>query len=202
MEFKYSTKDVLYDISSMREYAKQLIGSNKEYEEFLKFILTQDYYNDDDLPLPTIKELEKETGFKYQTIRKFVQNIYSDLYNAQQEDKIDFCIKNIEYTFYMRYFDKSASVTVKNLPVLPRVGEEIDIPFFRTMVGTTSFYVDTIYHDLTDQRQKITIYLKPGSFNHYWKIRKDEAILKGQISRDEYWDHMDYDAKERLNLRW
>ncbi|MBN2835294.1 MAG: hypothetical protein JXR48_10040 [Candidatus Delongbacteria bacterium] len=192
------TKDVIYDISSMREFAKQLLGCNKEYEEFLKYILEKDYYYDEDLQLPTIKQLEQETGLKYTTIRKYVQSIYRDLHDS---DNLDFFIYQTEYTFYMRYFDKRASVTLKRLPVIPRVGEQIDIPFFRTKVGTTSFFMDEIYHHLSEKKQEITFYLKPGRFNHYWKIRKDEAILKGEINRDEYWDHMDFDAKEKLHLR-
>lgn len=167
----------------------------------MKYILSKDYYHDEDLPLPTIKQLEQETGLKYTTIRKYIQKIYKDLYYAQAEGEIDFIINKVEYSFYLRYFDQSASVTLKNLHVVPRVGEEVDIPFFRTMVGTTSFLVDEIYHHFTDHKQRIIFYLKPASYNHYWKIRKDEAILKGQINRGEYWNHMDYDAKEKLGLR-
>ena len=53
----YSSKEMIFDIGSMKTYAKQLIGKGKPYEPLLIEILNQDYFYNDEKPLPTLNEL-------------------------------------------------------------------------------------------------------------------------------------------------
>lgn len=84
---------------------------------------------------------------------------------------------------------------------MPRVGENIEIPYFQAKIGCQMFYVDSIHHFLEDKKQKIGIFLRSGSFNQYLHLRKDEAYLKREITDEEFRAPMDYTVKEKLKLR-
>jgi len=202
MELKYSTKELLRDIKNMKAFAKQLLGKEKNYEQFLKYVLKLNYYKDGVYTPISIKEIQHETGLKYPIIRKYLHQIYEDLL-GNDENQIDFSVQKVEYTFFLHYFDESAYFTVNHLPVVPRVGEQVEIPYFKAKVGTVSFHVDSIYYTFTDELQTVDIYLSPGKYNHYWPKRKDEAYLKGEITLHEYFSVKDYSLKEKLKLdRW
>jgi len=198
MNNKLSTKNVLSNIVSMKSFVKQLLNRGKDYDSLIKYITSPDFC-DEDTPLPAIKEVQKEMGLSYSVLRRKLFSIYEDLYN-HDEIGIDFSIKKTEYWFHMRYFDNQAYLVLSDLPRVPRIGEHMSIPFFSAKVGTDSFYVHDISHYLTDTKQIIHITLNPGMYNHFWRLRKDEAFLKGDISWDDYFDHMDHDIKEKLRL--
>lgn len=202
MEKTLSSKGVLLDISSMRGFASQLLGKGKRYEALLRLIIEKDYYNDNDLPLPSLKELQERLGLKYALVRKHLFEIYDDLLD-HQENSIDFSIKSVEYVFGMWYFDNYVSLVINQLPVMPRVGEQMWIPYFKEKVGTNLFFVDSVHHYFNDTKQSISISLSPGSYNSFWAIRKDEAYLKGEISSNEYFTSKDDNAKKKLGYkRW
>lgn len=198
MEESLSTRKVLYDIALMKQFAKQLLGKGKEYEKLLSFICEQNY-DDEDIKIPPLKEIQLELGISYGVFKRLLLKIYEDLYELELNE-VGFTIKKTEYWLRMFYFDNYACVILNELPIIPRVGEYIEVPFFSAKVGTTSFYVHSIQHRLSTTKQIIDITLNPGMYNYYWRIRKDEAFLKAEITWDEYFDHMDYDTKKKLKL--
>ena len=48
-------------------------------------------------------------------------------------------------------------------------------------------HVDEIYHKLNDNEQQIHISLKRGSYDSYWKLRKDQALATHEISWSLKW---------------
>ena len=200
MENFKSSKGVLLDISSMRNFAIQLIGKGKKYEALLKLIVEKDYYNDDGLKLPSINEIKERLGMSYEKVRKQLFEIYDDLLN-HTENNIVFSLKKVEYVFFLTYFDNNAILTINELPVMPRIGEQIWIPYFKEKVGTDLFFVNSVDHYFYDTKQSISISLSPGSYNYYWKIRKDEAYLKGEISTFEYYQSKDNQIRNNLGYK-
>ena len=198
MDKSISTKKVLYNISSMRDFALQLLDNGKDYNELLKYLCENDYYNEDST-LPPLKIIQEELGISYSVLKRQLLNIYDDLYK-HDESGIEFSIKKTEYWFRMYYFDNYACVILNDLPKIPRIGEHIEIPFFSAKVDTDSFYIHDIQHRLMDNKQIIDITLNPGMYNLYWRIRKDEVFTKGEITWDDYFDHMDYHVKKKLKL--
>lgn len=198
MEQKLYSKDILIDIKSMVGFARQLLGRGKTYENLLSHFLSK--YCNDDVDLPSLKLLQSELNTTYTILHKQIQSIYEDLMNYE-ESEIDYSVKKVEYIFSLRYFDSYKTFKLDYLPVVPRVGENIEIPFCRAILGTQFFHVDSIHHYITAEKQVIGIWLRHGGYNHYFKWRKDEAYLKHEISRDEYYSPMDYNIKEKLKLR-
>lgn len=194
-----TTKGMLLDISAMRSQALQLLNRGKEYDDFLNYWLSKYNYWDDDSSFPTLKEVSSETGLSNSKLKRFVKLIFDDLILGKDEG-VEIIMNKIEYMFWMTYFDKSHVFIVKDLPVVPRVGEEVDLPFFKNTVGTTSFYVESVKHEFQDAKQYVVIRLKSGEYNKYWHIRKDEALIKGELHWRDFYSLMDYQLKEKLGL--
>lgn len=200
MDKKLSSTGIIRDISSMREFAKNLLGKGKEYDELLSLIIEKNYYYDDDLRLLKVKDLQEKTNKTYSNIRKQLYEIYNDLLNHEDID-IEFSIKKVEYVFIMHYFDNYTWFVLDNLPIMPRIGEEIDIPFFMGKMDNSRYYVESIDHYFSDTKQSIRITLNPDSPHPYFRLRKDEAYLKREITHDEYYSKKDWKIREKLKLR-
>lgn len=85
------------------------------------------------------------------------------------------------------------------LSQIPRIGENITVPFLEAEIGCNCFYVQDIRHHFGGIIHTIDIDLKGGFFNSYWYFRKHEAFEKGEIGFGERLS--EYQMKERLGLR-
>jgi hypothetical protein len=197
METLLSSKQIIIDISSMRNIAILLFGKGKDYEPLLEAILSKNYYYTENHLLPSLKELQEKIGLKYPVIRKYLNNIYTDLL-MHEEIGIDFSIKELEYIFDIVRFDKYATFVVKSIPVLPRVGDEIYLPFLNAKVGTKWFYVYSIDHSFNDTKQSICISLRAGSYNKFLEIKKDEEYIKGHLTIEDYLSLDNYELAKKL----
>ena len=124
-----STKDMLYEISSMRSRAKKLLrfNTNSKYKELLTFIINEDYYHDEDKALPTIKDLSKVLGVSYDKVRSQIKAIHDDLNDEIILEKIPFEFNQSKIIFMINGYQKTTSMSVNNLTVIPREGENINI---------------------------------------------------------------------------
>lgn len=100
MEQNISVKRILPDILSIKEQVIAAFKENVKYETLLAFLFKEDYYNDEDLAIPTLKEIEKHTGLKTSQLRTQLKNIYKELFH----DTFDF--KKIEIFFDVEYFKR------------------------------------------------------------------------------------------------
>ena len=196
---EYSSKGIIRDITSMQKFLPGFLNLEKDYKDLLEHFISIDYSNDE-TPYPSIKELQTKLGITYSVLRRKLYQLYEDL--ADHENLgVAFSIKKVEYVFCLEYFDNREYITIDELPVIPRVGEQIWFPFFKAMVGTEYFYVRKIDHYFDDTKQSITIRLGSGEYNLFWHLKKDEEYEKGNVSWDEYYSSMDYRLKERFRLK-
>jgi hypothetical protein len=82
MENKISVKQILIDLLSIREQVFKKYGDNDEYKYLLDFLMTKDYYNDDGLPFPTLKQIKKATGLGIYRTRRQLETIYLELFDG------------------------------------------------------------------------------------------------------------------------
>ena len=57
---------------------------------------------------------------------------------------------------------------------IPRVGENIELPFLKAKLETNNFFVNSIKHEFTDEQHEIILFLKPGNFNAFKKMKEEE----------------------------
>lgn len=61
---KLSVKRILINSLSVKDQLKMLFNNNTEYATLINFLTEKDYYNDDDIALPSLKEIGSKTGIK------------------------------------------------------------------------------------------------------------------------------------------
>jgi len=198
-EESLSTKAIIQDISCMHRVAVNLLDRGKEYDGLLRHILDENYYYDQHKRIPAIKDLLKEMGLSYGKIKRLLEMIYQDLLD-QIDPSLHFDFQEVEYHFIISFYHHWHMFKVKNLAVMPRVGEQVHVPFFKALVGIVSFHVKSIEHLFDDNKQIIRIDLKPFKYNLYWHYRLDEAVERREISEFEYIELDEYSLKKRLGV--
>lgn len=200
-EDSMSTKDMLMDISSMRSKAMKLTENGKAYNVLLKDILERNLFYDDEAPMPSLKDLSAATGLKYGKIRKYMEEIYHDLV-LDHEVRPVFSFVKIRYEFLIRGWTKDKFMTLEadQLPVVPRVGEQVSIPFFAAYLKTSHFYVDKIDHSFEEDLQTVKIWLKQGYYNSYWHYRKDKAEEEHEVGFMDFFDLEEHELKRKLGV--
>jgi len=178
-----SFKELIFAIQAMRKQANSFIGKGKPYERLLEVILTKDYYNDDETHYFSSKELQELTALPHQKIKKHMEQIHKDIFDEAFDNPELFNFQNVIYDFYVKGWKNSIGFKGK-IPVLPRIGDDFDMPFLRAFNnGRGSFFVSRIQHQLTDTAQIITIWLEAGIYNSYAKFKED----KDEFENRERW---------------
>jgi len=189
----YTTKRAIIDLMIVKEQVAKIYADNNKYKDFLEFIFAKDYLDDNDLKLPTIKEMSKVTGLTSNKVTKLVKELYKDFLEK------DFDFSKVEIIYFLSYFEKHIQVKFTKVAYIPRIGEQIDMSFVNAELGTGMFYVYKVEHTFESDVQRIYITLKPGIYSSYFKFKKEKAYAEGEISIDEYYLD-DFDLKRKLNL--
>ena len=195
---KLSIKQALIDLLSVSEQLRRILKNFPKHQIILNYLLEKDFYNNDDISIPTLKMIEKETGLKPHAVRKQIQSMY-DLVFDFDNSALEF--NRIEYNIMITYLDRYFYFSMSHLPIIPRIGENMDIPFARAALGFHSFFVDDISHTLVGNKQIVDIVLFAGEANQYLKMRKDKARALGQLHHQEFWKMSNYDMERKLRDR-
>jgi len=189
-------KGIFADIVSMTWTLPFYFGKRKEYEELIKFIYEKKY--DEQTSIPPIKDLVRESGLSYSKFSKFLKNLYKDL----REDE-DFLMDThrVMYRFCVSSsYGRSVIFDLKNLPVIPKIGESVELSYFRECCGSNTFYVKNIKHTFRNGCQIVEIELAEGNYNLFWHLRLDEALEKKEVDWDDLFEKSTYQLKEQLDV--
>ena len=178
---------------------KPLLNQGKEYDGLLSYIIEKKWYYPEDgkTNLPAVKDLIKDTGIPYGKLKKYLNEIFEDIITS---DTFALPFTDIEYWFSVTSFRKSLSFRVESLPVVPRVGEQMRIPYFHSYLQTNIFHVSKIDHEFENGKQVITIHLKQGFYNLFWHFRLDEAEERMEIDFRDRFEKTDYQLKKELDV--
>lgn len=171
---------IISDTIRMRKSLKKLLGKNKPYEEILSYIISN-YDINDRHPFPKVKELSEKTNTPYPALKKQLQLLYSDILEMTENGDL-FTIQKHSYVFEANYFAKSLTVKYNDLPIVPRIGEQVNLHCFNTTFNRYDFYVDSIINDYYDDEIITTIYLEVGRYNSFFQLKLDEAEFKDIFS--------------------
>ena len=201
MKSTVSVKHIVIDFIYISEQLRELFKDQKQYQPIVDFILANDYLDDDlDLPFPKLKDLEQGTGIKPYILRKLLLQMHSQIFNYESQLRLRF--DTTLYHFYIKFFNKDCYFTIDKLDSLPRIGEQISLPFVKASLDINWFYVDGIKHEFVGRTQNIYLTLKVGEFNSYWRFRKDQAIELKEIGRNDISNSKDdYELKDKVYFR-
>ncbi|OOG68749.1 hypothetical protein [Algoriphagus sp. A40] len=194
-----STKKIVYCILHMKERARALLQKQNAFNSFLEDLLNLDLDKEFENGHPSLKELSKRLDIKYDRIRKYLQEIYQLLIDSGEE--LPFSFSGVEYIFYVfGSGDKSAFFSSNSLPVVPRLGESIDLPFLHAYFNSSTFYVNGVSYELTGTIQKVYFDLRAGYFNPYWYFRKAQAEEEGELSFNDLINLNEYQQKAKIGI--
>lgn len=162
------TREVLHDLTMMGSSLATLLNQGKDYDNIIRYIIDNKFYYNLYQSIP-LKKLSKDMGYSYQLFQKLVHQLYKDALDTETVFRVD--IPDVEYQVTLDGYRKTAYLTMKSFPVVPRIGEEVQVPFFKTYVGEEFFYVKSIRHDLYDNQQVVSIHLEGGHYNKYWHYK-------------------------------
>ncbi|MBD0833743.1 hypothetical protein [Aestuariibaculum sediminum] len=198
MKHSISVKQTLVDIISILPQIFQEFRKDEKYCKLLDYLNEKDFFNDEDLPYPTIKQIEAETGLKSHHIRKQLKDLYASLFDYEYGYRFHF--DKTEYCFIVDHFKNYATFYCTSLINVPRVGENITLPFLKAKVGSDYFYVEDVRHHFEYDKHLIKLYLKAGRFNSFWYYSKHKGIELGKIAMGEEFELYDFQLKEKLGL--
>lgn len=187
-------KGIFEDVISLTWTLNFYLDKGKDYEPLIKFLIEKRFDNIDELP--SIKDLVKETGLSYPILSKYLKGLYKDL---REDEEFIMDDHKVKYRIWVRHSYKNSVVfDLKNLPVVPRVGEKVDLSYFRECCGTNDFYVKKIRHKFQNGYQIVEIELDKGDYNLFWHYRLDEASERMEIHWRELLESSDSQLKEKL----
>ena len=139
---KFSYKFAVIDLIYLQVQVEKLIKKYPKYSLIGKSICSEDYFDENsDTPFPTMTSISRDTGLKYNMVRKSIKEIH-DLIFADDENNLIF--PKVKYRFCFSFLESHFYFTLYNLAVLPRVGENIHIPFFKARLDMQYFYVEEV----------------------------------------------------------
>ena len=127
MKLRFSLRRVIIDLLYIKEQVYNRFKDDSRFKVLLNYLMKEDYLNDDSITLPTFKEMELQTGLKTYDLRKQLKEMYLLLFGYDTDFKFDF--SEIEIQFTLEHYKNYVSFKCHRLPYLPRIGENIRIPF-------------------------------------------------------------------------
>ena len=194
-----SIKRVFIDLLSIKEQVKDYFIHDPAYSTLVKFMCAKDYYNDENIEIPSLTQVSNETGLASYKIRKQLTEIHEALFNYETKYPLKF--PKVEYVFYLKSYKVNATFTTHFLHQLPRIGENIIIPFLKGKLNNEYFFVENINHYFEGTTQRVEIYIKDGTYNLYWNLKKHEALETGEISFTDTYEKYEFQLKEMVGIR-
>ncbi|WP_204345541.1 hypothetical protein [Psychroserpens algicola] len=196
MKRRFSIKRAFLDLLFIKVQLKDLFSKNDKYKQLIEFMLSKDFIDSDEY-LPSLKQIGIELNIKPYTLSKLIKDLYNEVFDLEKENYLEF--NKPEIYFDLNYFENDRGYFLcKNLAYIPRVGENIDIPFLKAQVGTDYFYVDSIRHSLDTNVQRIFISLKSGLYNKYFHYEKYKAYEQGRIDSSDLFYKHDLSIKKKM----
>ena len=184
---KASTQEYLHCLQNMSKWSEILLSQDngKAYNDFLKWILENDYFkNSENL---TITQVSKMSGYSSAKISKWLQEIYEGILKLNESNpELFYTESGIQVELHIRYYDSYCSFWL-TLPVIPRVYESFEFFFIKAKMGWTTFWVKDVQYSIDNNKSSVILFLEGGILNKYREFAVEKALFEGQISfRDEY----------------
>ena len=198
MKTTVAAKRAFLDLLFIKNQIHKLFANEEKYKSLVSFMMSKNFLESNE-PLPTIKSMEQILGLRPHKLRKLIHDLYEEMFGNELNHALKF--NKIEIYFDLHYFEgQYGYFKCSDLAFIPRVGENMTIPFLKAKVGTDYFYVDSIRHSLEYDVQRIDIRLNSGFYNKYFHYEKYKAYGEGRISLRYLFRKHDLNLKDQMRL--
>lgn len=196
------THEILYCLEAMPKWVSILLqNSDKQYRDFIKWY-AEKYFKNESGGKVTIQNLAKEFGISGSSkITKWITEAYNDIFKLQTDSPDLFKEEHgVKLDFFIKNHDDSACVSLW-MPVVPRVYEEMYLPFLKAKVGIEYFWVEKILYSVDGSETEITAWLNGGFVNRYREMLMHRADFENKIGLYDNHQLSNYEIDEKL-MRW
>ena len=169
-------KDAFLDLCYAKPVLRWLKGRGKPYDALIEVLLK---IGEED-PLPIGKDLQQQFSLTSAVLRRWVTLLHEDFLSAIAEEADVLQFPAVEHHFLIEDFANHAFFTCR-LPVTPRVGEEVEVPFLQRYAGSGRYHVNRVVHRYEEGRTIITVWLQTGQYNQHYEYLKDRADFEKAI---------------------
>ena len=169
-------KEAFLDLCYAKPALRRLRGRGKPYDALIDVLLG---IGEDD-PLPVGKDLQLRFGLSAGVLRRWVTMLHEDFLDVigEEPDVLQFPL--VEHHFLLEDYANNAYFTCR-LPVTPRVGEEVEVPFLGQYAGSGNYHVQRVSHRYEEGRTIVTVWLQTGRYNQHYEYLKDRAEFERAI---------------------
>lgn len=158
-----TTHSVLLSLSQARPALAKLKGQGKEYEPLIDVVSA---IGEDD-PIPSSKDLQARFSITTGKLRKWIKTISEDFLSSIRVDASTLHFTRLEHIICIYGLYKNFLSFACQLPITPRVGESISLPFIKAFLeGGTLFSIYKIDYELVDSTMKATIWVRHEAYNN------------------------------------
>lgn len=173
--------------------------TNKKNQKLVDYLTTEEIdLRDEELEYPDTTKISQITGLSRPKVASLIQELYTETLEHLSYNSL--LIKEAVQILYIHFPYDEESTIHKNykeeakrmslwlqveLPVIPRLGEEISLPFIENDIKYDHGYVTEINHDISCWQQRTIIHIHPlKNFFHQWdKLRtKHELETNDQLA--------------------
>lgn len=173
MERKVTAKEILKDLLFVLPQVESKFGGEEIYKSLICYLKENNWTENESLDVLTIKTVMEGTGLSRQKLSTILKRIYNQLFSS--DEIVDFEFSELELVFCVPDSKENHLYRFKGVKHIPKVGENVSLPFLDSKVRSESFYVESVHHEFRSNKHEIFIGLKSGYFNAYWHFRKEKA---------------------------
>lgn len=179
--FKASTKDILICLSHAVSYCNLVLKhySNKNYIHFLELLIAKEFYKDEG-DRAAIKKIAEELKTDPSKIRKWIREIYEDIFKLNNDQPHIFYDDGFKVRLYLINHGITCLFCV-TLPFLPREHETFTFYFMNAKMGNEYFWVKKVEYTIEYDIKEITIELQGGFENKYREFILDKALFHHKL---------------------
>lgn len=195
-----STPEIFDCISCMPTYSKLLLDQypNKPYSVFLHGLIDINFYNDRNEKI-TIKRIAADFNTDAVKVTKWLKEIYEQLFELNRDKPELFRTNGVKVYLIFQNYDSYCYIYT-SLPVLPREFETIRFPFVKAKVGTDSFWIKKVEHEIVEDTVEVIIWLEGGLLNKYREFALDKALFQDRIHFMDVFNLQPYEIDKELKM--
>lgn len=190
----YYARDIFRNLCSVRPALAKLKGRGEKSDALIDVLLAvgegQQYPT-----YPKSKELQQILGLTPGKLKSLIDDLHGAFLERILEDATLLQFPLVEHQFYVQGYKESVTFNCL-LPVTPRIGEELVLPFVGVIISSRCYVTDVKYM-LEDAKVCVEVWARVGEYNQHREYLRAQAEFEKRINWDNKFEP-DYATEKKL----
>jgi len=188
----FYARDIFHDLCHAKPTLARMKGQGKAYDGLIDVLLAVGEEN----PYPASKALQQQFNLSASQLKKLIDELYEDFTEGISQNAALLRFPVVVHQFYVKSYDGEVVFDCQ-LPVTPRVGEKLELPFLWAQLGRVPCYVTEVRYNLENDMVTVEVRARVGSYNQHREYLRDKAEFEKRIAWDNRFEH-DHVTDKRL----